>query len=101
VDVALGKNHTPHFQSITIGFRWTRTDLSQTAQSARMSDALDDTQFWARQLLHRSKLEPLRSKMQAVIAEHEATAKLSERRRSTVRGRDLSDIVIDGRDERL
>lgn len=66
-----------------------------------MSDVTDDIQFRGRQLLNKSKLEPLRSKMRAFVAHHGTAAELSERRRKASRGRDLSDIVIDSRDERL
>lgn len=66
-----------------------------------MSDTADEFRFRGEQLLNKSKLQPLRSKMREFIAEHDTTSDLGERRRAASRGRDLSDIVIDSRDERL
>lgn len=66
-----------------------------------MSDVEDELRFQGDQLLNQSKLQPLLSKMRTFISEHPATGDLDERRRTASRGRDISDIVIEGRDERL
>lgn len=65
-----------------------------------MSDAVDDLDFWGRQVLKQSQVKPLREKMQAFVSETTA-ADPKEIRRRTSGGSDLSAIVREEREERL
>lgn len=65
-----------------------------------MSDTADDIDFDGRQLLNKSRLVPLRERMEAFVDEYEA-ANLRELRSSVADGKPLSDVVIDDRDERV
>ena len=66
-----------------------------------MSDAADDLNFWGRQLLKKSQLNPLREKMQEFVADTGTTPDLSELRDATSGGTDLSEIVDEEREERV
>lgn len=67
-----------------------------------MSDAVDEFGFEGRQLLNKSKLQPLRDRMRRFLAEHEGDRwEFKELRREASQGKDLSDVAIDERDERL
>jgi|GEM_PF-1484826 len=66
-----------------------------------MSDTEDDLEFWGRQLLKKSDTNPLRERMRAVISETEPVDDLRTIRRQTSGGSSLSEIVEDGREERV
>jgi hypothetical protein len=65
-----------------------------------MSDAVDDLDFWGRQVLKKSRVNPLREKMQEFVSEAEPVD-LEDIRRSTSGGSDLSEIVREDREERI
>ncbi|WP_152042732.1 hypothetical protein [Salinigranum salinum] len=66
-----------------------------------MSDAVDDLDFWGRQLLKKSQLNPLRERMSEFVSDTGPTPDLSELREATSGGTDLSEIVDDEREERV
>lgn len=66
-----------------------------------MSDAVDDFDFYAKQLLNKSKTNPLRQRMQEFVSEHGEQTDLKQARRAVQDGDTLSDIVIEDREERL
>lgn len=67
-----------------------------------MSDTADRFGFEGRQLLNKSKLNPLREKMRAFVSEHGAgETEFRTPRREVSGGEALSDVVVDERDERL
>lgn len=66
-----------------------------------MSDADDgDVDFYADQLLNKSKTYRLRERMREFVSEHGEDADLKEIRK-TADGKALSEIVTEGREERL
>lgn len=65
-----------------------------------MSDTAEDIGFHGRQLLNKSKTDPLREKMREFVADREET-NLKELRSTVAEGGDLSEVVKDDRDERL
>jgi len=65
-----------------------------------MSDAVDDFGFYAEQLLNKSKTNPLRERMQQFISEHGGEADLKQVRMDVEGGENLSEIVIEDREER-
>jgi ribosomal protein S3AE len=66
-----------------------------------MSDTVDDTGFRAEQLLNKSKTGAIRERMREFVSEHGESPELTELREAVASGEDLSDIVDEGRDERL
>jgi membrane-bound lytic murein transglycosylase MltF len=66
-----------------------------------MSDVADDQEFRAEQLLNKSKTHRLREQMRAFLADHDEPADLESLRRRVSGEKDLSDIVVDDRDERV
>jgi hypothetical protein len=64
-----------------------------------MSDA-DDLDFVGRQLLRNTRTLPLRRRMETFVEEH-TVGDLKRLRKTAVSGTDLSDIVVEGRDERV
>ena len=66
-----------------------------------MSDTRDDTEFYAEQLLRKSKTNTLRARLEAFVDEHDQETDLERLRSSTGDGASLSDIVDEGREERL
>jgi hypothetical protein len=66
-----------------------------------MSDAADDLEFWGRQLLKKSQLNPLRETMQEFVSKTGPTPDLVALREATEGGTDLSDVVDECREERL
>jgi len=66
-----------------------------------MSDTRDEHEFYAEQLLRKSKTNTLRTRMQAFVDEHHQEIDLKTLRSSTAEGTPLSDIVTEGREERL
>lgn len=69
-------------------------------QLRSMSDAVDDLDFWGRQVLKKSQVNPLREKMQDFVSKAEQ-ADLKEIRRNTSGGSELSGIVQEDREERI
>jgi hypothetical protein len=65
-----------------------------------MSDAVDDLDFWGRQVLKKSQVNPLRKKMQEFVSEADELD-LKEVRERTSGGSDLSEIVKEDREERI
>lgn len=65
-----------------------------------MSDTADDIGFHGRQLLNKSKTDPLREKMRDFVAGREASD-LKTLRSTVSNGDSLSDIVEEEREERL
>lgn len=66
-----------------------------------MSDSVDDRRFRTEQLLNSSKAHSLREQMQEFIAEHESETELKRLRDEVATGDDLSEFVVEGRDERV
>jgi hypothetical protein len=65
-----------------------------------MSDTADDDGFHRRQVLNKSKTEPLRAQMREFVAEHE-TSDLKELRSRVSAGEDLSEVVQEDRKDRV
>lgn len=65
-----------------------------------MSDTSDEIGFRGRQLLNKSKTNPLRERMKTFLEQHER-ADLKQLRSQVSAGKDLSEIVEDDREERL
>lgn len=66
-----------------------------------MSDTAEDFDFHARQLLKKSKTNPLRERMRQFLTDHGADADLETIRAEAVEGEDLSEVVVEDREERL
>ena len=66
-----------------------------------MSDTSTDLDFWGRQVLKKSAVNPLREKMEAFVSNAESPRDLRELRRQTSGGSDLAGLVEEGREERL
>lgn len=66
-----------------------------------MSDTADEREFRAEQLLNKSKTHALRERMRAFLDSHDGADDLKSLRRQVSGGEDLSDIVVEDRDERL
>lgn len=66
-----------------------------------MSDTEDGFGFQGRQLLNKSKVNPLREKMREFVPRHGDETDLDTLRSTVSRGTDLSEIAIEDRDERL
>jgi len=80
---------------------WGRSLMYEGATVSDMSDTEDDLDFWGRQLLKKSETNPLRERMQAVISEAEPVDDLRTIRRQTSGGTTLSELVEEGREERV
>jgi hypothetical protein len=78
----------------------TQIDLRIARQSSGMSDTADDIGFHGRQLLNKSKTNPLREQMRAFIEQHNET-ELKQLRSQVSTGESLSEIIKEDRDERL
>lgn len=67
-----------------------------------MSDVLDeDDRFLGRQLLRKSRSGPLRERMRVFAAEHAEGDVQRVRRRLSAGDTDVSELVSEGRDERV
>ena len=66
-----------------------------------MSDTRDEHEFYAEQLMRKSKTNLHLTRMQAFVDEHDQETDLKTLRSSTGEGAPLSDIVTEGREERL
>lgn len=67
-----------------------------------MSDVIDDEErFFGRQLLQKSRLGPLRERMQEFVSEHRGGDVKTVRERLSKGETDLSDLVAEEREERL
>lgn len=67
-----------------------------------MSDSVDDFDFYAKQLLNKSKTNPLRERMRAFVSEHGSATDLKRIREEVDSGgTPLSETVIQNREERL
>jgi len=66
-----------------------------------MSDTAEDRELRAEQLLNKSKTHPLRERMRAFLADHDRSEDLESLRRRVSSGEDLSDVVVEDRDERV
>lgn len=58
-------------------------------------------EFMGKQLLRQPRLATLRKQMEEFVDEHGKADDLKSRRRNLSTGEDLSEIVTEGRDERL
>lgn len=65
-----------------------------------MSDVVDDLDFWGRQVLKQSQVNPLREKMREFVSDT-TESDPKEVRQRTSGGSDLSEIVREDREERL
>ncbi|MDZ7700897.1 MAG: hypothetical protein U5J98_01875 [Halobacteriales archaeon] len=65
-----------------------------------MSDVDDEVAELGRQALRTSRVEPLRQRMRAFVAEHGRTIDFRELRRETSDGTPVSEFVDEGRTER-
>ncbi len=61
----------------------------------------EDDRFFGRQLLKKSRTGPLRERMEAFVAEHRGGDVKTVRRQLSAGDTDLSDLVSEGRDERV
>ncbi|MCL9812046.1 hypothetical protein [Natranaeroarchaeum aerophilus] len=66
-----------------------------------MSDANDDIGSVGRLAIRGSRLEPLRNRMEAFVADHDDPVDLYEVREQTSADVSLSELVDEGRDGRL
>jgi hypothetical protein len=67
-----------------------------------MSDTVENFDFYARQLLNKSKTNPLRERMQEFASKHGGTTDLKQLREAAGgEGENLSEIVRENREERL
>jgi len=66
-----------------------------------MSDVADDQEFRAERLLNESKTHRLREQMRAFLSDHDRSTDLESLRERVSGEKDLSDIVVDDRDERV
>ena len=66
-----------------------------------MSDTTDEMGFLGRQVLRKSQVNPLRDRMREFLSGHEPAADLKELRREAAGGRNMSEVVNEGREERL
>lgn len=66
-----------------------------------MSDAVDDLDFYAEQLLNKSKTNPLRQRMEEFVSEYGTKVDFKQLRAEVQNGEDLSELVSEGREERL
>jgi len=67
-----------------------------------MSETTDETEFLGKQLLNKSRTVGLRSKMGNFVREHGTEHDLKQMRAEAEDdGRDISDMVKEGREERL
>jgi hypothetical protein len=66
-----------------------------------MSDTADGFGFDAKQLLNEGKTHSLREQMPEFVSEHDSDVPLEELREAVSDGKQVSDIVIDDRDERV
>jgi hypothetical protein len=66
-----------------------------------MSDPREEHDFYAEHLLRKSNPDTFRARMQAFVDEHDQETDLKTLRSSTGDGATLSDIVNEGREERL
>lgn len=65
-----------------------------------MSDAVDELDFWGRQVLKKSQVNPLREQMEAYISDSDPKD-LEKLRQGTSGDTDLSEIVQEDREERV
>jgi len=65
-----------------------------------MSDAVDDLDFWRRQVLKKSQTNPLREKMQEFVSESESV-NLKEISQRTSGDSSLSEMVREDREKQL
>jgi len=67
-----------------------------------MSDTAEDFDFYARQLLNKSRTNPLRERMQKFASKHDSATELVQlREEAGSEGKNLSKIVDEDREERL
>lgn len=66
-----------------------------------MSDTTDDVEFWGRQLLRKSQSASIRAQMKEFIAENEPSNDFKILRQEASTGKDLSDYVDEGREDRV
>ncbi len=66
-----------------------------------MSDTADGFGFDAKQLLNEGKTHSLREQIREFVSEHDSDVPLEELREAVSDGKQVSDIVIDDRDERV
>lgn len=78
----------------------TLTDLRIDNEEFCMSDTADDIEFQGRQLLNKSKTDPLRERMRQFLTEHESND-FKTLREEVSEEKPLSDIVDEDREERL
>ena len=77
------------------------TVIANDEHTNHMSDATDDMEFLDEQLRRRSQENPLREMMRAYLEDREPTEDPKALRRRLRDGTPLSDLVIQGREERL
>jgi len=64
-----------------------------------MSDTADE--FYSKQLLRKSTANPMRDRMEEFVEDHPRKLNLKELRTESSKGGSLSNIVIEGREERF
>ena len=66
-----------------------------------MSDTIDESGFLGRQLLRKSQTNSLRQQMNEFIEQHEHPRDLKQMRREATEGKEVSEIVTEGREDRV
>ena len=66
-----------------------------------MSDVSDEAKFLGRQLVRKSQTNELRARMETFVSEHEPPESFKERRAAISGETPLSELVDEGRKERL
>jgi hypothetical protein len=75
--------------------------LNECKSISAMGDVDDEIAELGRRVLRSSLVDPLRRRMRAFVEEHDRDIDLHRLRRATSDGTPVSDIVHEGRDERL
>lgn len=66
-----------------------------------MSDTTDDVEFWGHQLLRKSQSASIRAKMKEYLSERELEDDFKTVRQEASTGKDISEYVDEGREDRL
>ena len=66
-----------------------------------MSDAVDEPRREIQELLYKSRTHSLREQMRDFASQHESKADLKHLRETATRGKSLSEVIDEEREERL
>jgi hypothetical protein len=84
-----------------VGSTVAETVLPTAARHQCMSDTTDDLDAAGRRLMDEARTGSLRERMRSYLAAHESPADLKAFRQTVTSGDPLSDVVDEGRDERV